>query len=218
MQKHIARAAKMHEETVEEEEEASRRDPDNVYHSDEDPEQNEESSYDEFSPQEIFDDWMVSLRLDQRKMLSVILMETFKNRMKLNTKDAATEAGLGRWLASMIKLSASTGMTSILTRENSPCACKTMKHSSMQRKTIVQEAQQLLEYRAEKDGYWTSDHFMEQVKNAAKIAEFKLVWLFDQSSCHHKFHEHALQAKNILVKDCGARRVRETVWVDDPKR
>ena len=41
----------------------------------------------------MFDEWMVSLRLDQRKMLAVILMETFKNRWQLNAKDAATEAG-----------------------------------------------------------------------------------------------------------------------------
>ena len=41
----------------------------------------------------MFDEWMVSLRLDQRKMLAVILMETFKNRWELNAKDAATEAG-----------------------------------------------------------------------------------------------------------------------------
>ena len=83
----------MHRETVEEEEGASRRDPDHVYRSDEDYEQNEESSDDEFSPQDIFDDWMVSLRLDQRKMLSVILMETFKNWMRLNVMYAATEVG-----------------------------------------------------------------------------------------------------------------------------
>ena len=48
----------------------------------------------------------------------------------------------------------------------------------------------LLEYGAEKEGYWTSNRFMEQVKNAADIADVKyrvthtIVWLFDQSSCH----------------------------------
>ena len=35
---------------------------------------------------------------------------------------------------------------------------------------MVQEARQRLEYGVEKDGYWTGDRFMEQVKNAAKIA------------------------------------------------
>ena len=43
--------------------------------------------------QEIFDEWILSLRLDQRRMLSVILMESFKNRQNMNTKDAAQESG-----------------------------------------------------------------------------------------------------------------------------
>jgi hypothetical protein len=38
------------------------------------------------------------------------------------------------------------------------------------------------------------------------------VWLCDQSSCHRKFDEHALQARSILVKDGGPRRVHDTVW------
>ena len=84
---------------------------------------------------------------------------------------------------------------------------------------IKQRARQLLEYGAEKEGYWTGDRFMKQVENAAKIADFKypkddytIVWLFDQSSCHRKFDEQALLAKKILVKDEGPRRVRDTVW------
>ena len=60
------------------------------YQSDE---ESDSSSNDEFAPQDMFDEWMVLLRLDQRKMLAVILMETFKNRWQLNAKDAATEAG-----------------------------------------------------------------------------------------------------------------------------
>jgi hypothetical protein len=52
-----------------------RDDPDFDYRSEEEP--HDSSSDDEFSPQEIFDDWMVSLRRDQRQMLSVILMENF---------------------------------------------------------------------------------------------------------------------------------------------
>ena len=77
---------------VEGEEDTSTRDPDFSYHSDKEPEPDYASSDEEFSPQDFFD-WMVSLRLDQRKMLGVILMENFKTRMKLNAKDAATEAG-----------------------------------------------------------------------------------------------------------------------------
>ena len=84
---------------------------------------------------------------------------------------------------------------------------------------LIQSARQLPEYGAEKEGYWTGDRFMKQVENAANIVDIKydkdnytVVWLFDQSSCHRKFGEKALLAKNILVKDgqggwgqCGKR-------------
>ena len=83
---------------------------------------------------------------------------------------------------------------------------------------IKPDARSLLEYGAEKEGYWTSERFMDQIRNAADIADYKyrathtIVWLFDQSSCHKKFDELALQASKILVKDGGRRRVRDTVW------
>ena len=44
---------------------------------------------------------------------------------------------------------------------------------------------------------------MKQVEITANISDFKfrqndhtIVWLFDQSSCHRKFDERALLAKN----------------------
>lgn len=52
-----------------------------------------EGEFDEHKAQKIFDDYMVSLPLDQRRMLGVILMESFKTRQKMNVKDAAREAG-----------------------------------------------------------------------------------------------------------------------------
>ena len=55
-------------------------------------EQDNTSSDEEFSSQEVFDDWMVSLRRDQRRILAVIIIEHFKNRLNLNVKAAATEA------------------------------------------------------------------------------------------------------------------------------
>ena len=64
---------------------------------------------------------------------------------------------------------------------------------------------------------------MEQIRNAADIADVKygathtIVWLFDQSSCHKKFDELALQSSKILVKDGGPRRVRDTVWGGKPQ-
>ena len=75
------------------EEETLDRDPDFAYRSDEEPEPDEPSSDEEFSPQDYLDDWILSLCLDQRKMLAVILMESYKKCMKLNAKDAATETG-----------------------------------------------------------------------------------------------------------------------------
>ena len=67
---------------------APRGDPDFDYRSEEEP--NDSSSDDQFSLQEVFDDWMVSLRHDQRQ---VILMENIRNRSNMNVKQAATEAG-----------------------------------------------------------------------------------------------------------------------------
>lgn len=71
-----------------------------------------------------------------------------------------------------------------------------------------QAARRTLEYGAEKEGYWTSERFMQQVESAADIAEFKypdnthpLVWLFNQSSCHRKMDAMALQASKLLVMD-----------------
>ena len=58
--------------------------------------------------------------------------------------------------------------------------------------TIRKYAWQFLEYGETKEGYWTSEKFMKQIKEAEKIAAAKyprdegwrLVWIFDHSSCH----------------------------------
>ena len=91
------------------------------------------------------------------------------------------------------------------------------EHAKRQYPDITPSARRLLEYGADKEGYWTGDRFMEQMRNAADIASVKygshtILWLFDQSSCHRKFDKHALQAKSLLVKDGGPRRVRDTTW------
>jgi len=49
-------------------------------------------------------------------------------------------------------------------------------------------------------GYWTSEKFMGQIKEAVKIAEvkypkeegWKIVWIFDHSSCHAAMPDDAL--------------------------
>lgn len=84
----------------------------------------------------------------------------------------------------------------------------------------VQSARVLLEYGVEREGYWTSEKFMANVKNAMKIAKFKypaqlhtVCWVFDQSSCHRAFAEDALNAKRMNVHSGGAQpKMRDTVW------
>lgn len=44
-----------------------------------------------------------------------------------------------------------------------------------------------------------------------------MFFIFDQSSCHRKFSDYALQAKKILVKDGGQQRVRDTTWAGRPQ-
>ena len=84
--------------------------------------------------------------------------------------------------------------------------------------SLPKSARAFLEYGAEREGYWTGEKFLTQVKNACDIAEVKypqhqhtLVFVFDQSSCHTKYDDQALLTKNILVKGGGPRRVRDTV-------
>ena len=43
-----------------------------------------------------------------------------------------------------------------------------------------------------------------------------VAFTFDQSNYHKKFAEHALLAKNNLVKDGGEKRVRDTTWAGRP--
>lgn len=84
----------------------------------------------------------------------------------------------------------------------------------------------LLEYGADKEGYWTSEKFMVNIEVAARIAEFKypsdkhtIVWLFDQSSCHHAFAEDALNAKVMNVRPGGVQpRMHDTMWAGKVQR
>ena len=60
--------------------------------------------------------------------------------------------------------------------------------------SIRKHAQQFLEYGETNEGYWTAEKFMNQIKQAVKIAEakypkengWKIVWLFDHSSCQEQ--------------------------------
>jgi hypothetical protein len=63
----------------------------------------------------------------------------------------------------------------------------------------------LLEYGESKEGYWTGDKFMSQMERAVTIAEvkysrekgWKLVWIFDQSSCHKAMAADALDVNSM---------------------
>ena len=41
----------------------------------------------------------------------------------------------------------------------------------------------LLEYGESKEGYWTSERFLPQMSSKC----YKIVWIFDNSSCHNAY-------------------------------
>ena len=57
-----------------------------------------------------------------------------------------------------------------------------------------------IEYGENKEGYWTSERFMAQITVAVQIAEinyprdqgYRIVWIFDHSSCHGAYAEDLL--------------------------
>ena len=77
---------------------------------------------------------------------------------------------------------------------------------------MVQKAQALLEYGAEREGYWTAEKFMKNIKEAVKIAKHKyptnsytVCWIFDQSSICRR--------RSQCKPHGGAQsRMRDTVW------
>ena len=88
-------------------------------------------------------------------------------------------------------------------------------------KTTQMEARSLLEYGEAREGYWTCDKFMQQMKKAIKIAEFKYpksegwkhVWIFDHSSCHAAMADDSLDVNKMNVNPGGKQRVmRDGFW------
>ena len=81
-------------------------------------------------------------------------------------------------------------------------------------------ARVLMEYGAQREGYWTSEKFMCNVKDAAAIANYKypsdkytITWLFDQSSCHRAYADDALNAAKMNKRPGGEQPcMRDTVW------
>ena len=86
--------------------------------------------------------------------------------------------------------------------------------------TIRKYARQLFEYGEAKEGYWTSEKFMSQIKEAEKIAVAKyprqegwrLVWIFDHSSCHAAMTNDALDVNKMNVNPGGKQRVMRDGW------
>ena len=83
------------------------------------------------------------------------------------------------------------------------------------------EARVLMEYGANKEGYWTIDKFLQQMEKAVKIADlkypksegYKITWIFDNSSCHNAYSQDALVAMHMNAK-CGGKQpcMRDTMW------
>ena len=91
---------------------------------------------------------------------------------------------------------------------------------------LPMEARIIFKFGALGDGYWNSDHFIAQVEDAIKIAEFKypashnnLVFLFDQSSGHCAYSNDALIAHKMNVNDGGKQPfLRDTMWNGKPQK
>ena len=87
--------------------------------------------------------------------------------------------------------------------------------------TIWMDARAFLEYGENREGYWNSEKFMDQIKMAVKIAEAKypkcdnwrLIWIFDHSSCHSAMPDDALDVSKMNVIRGGKQRVmRDGFW------
>ena len=89
-------------------------------------------------------------------------------------------------------------------------------------KSAKMYARKFLEYGENKEGYWTSDKFMEQLQDVVKLVNFKypksegwrVVWIFDHSSCHAAMSEDALDVTHMNVKPGGKQRVMRNGFYD----
>lgn len=77
---------------------------------------------------------------------------------------------------------------------------------------IGMAARTLIEYGEARDGYWTNDKFMRQMRGAVKIAQakypkekgYRIFWVFDQSQCHMAYADDALNVNKMNAKEGGA--------------
>ena len=87
--------------------------------------------------------------------------------------------------------------------------------------SIRMYARQFLEYGESREGYWASDKFIVQIEKSVKIANLKypksdgwrVVWVFDHSSCHAAMADDSLDVNQMNVKPGGKQRVmRDGLW------
>ena len=87
--------------------------------------------------------------------------------------------------------------------------------------SVKKEAKVFLVYGEGREGYWTSERFLSQMDSAVKIADikypksegYKVVWVFDNSSCHNAYAEDALIAAHMNAKTGGKQAaLRDTIW------
>ena len=65
-----------------------------VYSSDEEPDSDSESDFNEASAKDVYRDWMSSQSKSDVKMMAVLLMDTFRERFGMTDVGAASEAGI----------------------------------------------------------------------------------------------------------------------------
>lgn len=109
-----------------------------------------------------------------------------------------------------------------------------LKRSLTRRKSLIppsgctQECTLCLyfEYGEAKEGYWTRDKIVEQIKKAVEVAEVKFppeqgwthMWIFDHSSRHGAMAEDALDVNQMNVKPGGKLQVmRDGFWNGKPQ-
>ena len=99
--------------------------------------------------------------------------------------------------------------------------------ASLTNPNLPQQARQYLEYGESREGYWTGEKFMKQVEQAVTIADIKypkergwrVVWIFDQSSCHKAMAADALDVSKMNIKPGGKQaKLRDTVWAGKPQK
>ena len=92
---------------------------------------------------------------------------------------------------------------------------------------LKQFARGSIEYGENRDGYWTSERFLEQLKDSVQIVEckypreqgYKVTWIFDHSSCHGAYADDALLANRMNAKPGGKQaKLRDTVWEEKVQR